>query len=99
MAAKPEMFTDVATVRLGEVSVKVRRLTIKEIREAGLSFKGGKECLGDECERLIKDHVTLADGSDFDPSQLSMRQMQRLVTELVGVPEGGGISDFIGLLS
>ncbi len=91
-------FTDEITLRIGGTSFKVRRLTIAEIRQARVDWQGGKECLDEEYERLVKSHVTLADGKPFDPSALSLPQMQKLVSELVGIPEGSGLTDFIGLL-
>ena len=93
------MFADHVTLRLGDATVKVQRLTVKEIRANGELWQGGKECIGEQYERLIREHVKLADGSEFDPSELSFPQMQKLVAELVGLPEKSTISDFIGLLS
>lgn len=91
-------FADHTTLRLGDQTVKVRRMTIKEIREtrvADVTEKG----LGDELvTRLVESHVSTADGKPLDPSALSLPQMKRLVTELVGIPEGSPISDFIALL-
>lgn len=92
------MFTDTTTLHLGETTLKIRRLTLAEIRQARVDWQSGKECLDEECVRLVKSHVTLADGSPLDPDTLSLPQMQKLVVELVGIPEGSGISDFIGLL-
>lgn len=91
-------FTDEITLRIGGTSFKVRRLTIAEIRQARVDWQGGKECMDEEYERLVQSHVTLADGKKFDPSALSLPQMQKLVSELVGIPEGSGLTDFIGLL-
>jgi DNA repair ATPase RecN len=42
--------------------------------------------------------TTLEDGSKIDIESLSLPQMQTLIKEMVGIPEGSGISDFIGLL-
>ena len=93
------MFCDETTVRFGDVALKVRRLTVAEIRSARVAFQGGKGCLDEEYDRLLREHVTKADtGEPIDPSELSLPQMQKLVSELVGIPEGSGISDFIGLL-
>lgn len=94
-----DMFADYVMLKLGDATVKVRRLTVKEIRENGEIWQGGKECIGEQYERLIREHVKLADGSEFDPSELSFPQMQKLVAELVGLPEKSTISDFIALLS
>ena len=92
------MFCDRTTLRLGEVTVKIRRLTVAEIRAARVSFQGGRELADDEYDKLIREHVTLQSGDPVDPAELSLPQMQKLVSELVGIPEGSGISDFIGLL-
>lgn len=93
------MFCDEAIVDLGGVKLKVRRLTISEIREARLAWQTGVETAIDESyTKLLESHVQLADGSKFDPGELSLPQTQKLVAELVGIPEGSGISDFIGLL-
>lgn len=89
---------DETTVRLGDAAFRVRRLTVAEIRAAGVEWRGGKEALGEEYDRLIRSHVTLEDGSAFDPGALSFPQMQRLINEMVGIPDGEGISSFIGLL-
>ena len=93
------MFADRATIDLDGAKVRITRLTLKEIRETRALFArpdGGT--LDETYTRLITDHATLADGSPLPVEDLSMRQVQRLVTELVGIPEGSGISDFIGLL-
>lgn len=92
------MFCDETIVRFGDVKLKVRRLTVAEIRSARVAFQGGKECLDEEYDRLLREHVTGEDGNPIDPDGLSLPQMQKLVSELVGIPEGSGISDFIGLL-
>lgn len=91
------MFCDEAKVKLGDVSLNVRRLTLAELKAAHLSFRAGY-ALDEGCEKLLREHVTLEDGTPLDPSQLSIPQMQTLINELVGIPEGSGISDFIGLL-
>lgn len=91
------MFCDEAKVKLGDVTLIVRRLTVSELKSARLSFRAGG-AVDDEYSELLKSHVRMEDGSDFDPSQLSIPQTQTLVKELVGIPEGSGISDFIALL-
>lgn len=93
------MFCDEVDISLGGVKLKVRRLTVAEIRQARLAWQTGAETAIDEAyTKLLESHVTLDDGSKLDPTQLSLPQTQKLVAELVGIPEGSGISDFIGLL-
>ena len=92
------MFCDETTLKLGDVTLKVRRLTVAEIRSARVRWQGGKELIDDEYDTIIREHVKKEDGSDIDPSELSMPQMQKLVSEIVGIPEGCRLSDFIGLL-
>lgn len=92
------MFSDTSILRLGDVSLKVRRLTVAEIRAARVRWQGGKELVDEEYERIIREHVRTADGKEIDPASLSLPQMQRLVSEIVGIPEGSRLSDFIGLL-
>ena len=92
------MFCDETTLKLGDVTLTVRRLTVAEIRSARVRWQGGKELIDDEYDTIIREHVKKEDGSDIDPSELSMPQMQKLVSELVGIPEGCRLSDFIGLL-
>ena len=92
------MFCDESTLKLGDVTLKVRRLTVAEIRAARVRWQGGKELIDDEYDDIIRKHVRKDDGSEIDPSELSMPQMQKLVSEIVGIPEGCRLSDFIGLL-
>ena len=92
------MFCDETTLKLGDVTLKVRRLTVAEIRNARVRWQGGKELIDDEYDEIIRKHVRKDDGSEIDPSELSMPQMQKLVSEIVGIPEGCRLSDFIGLL-
>lgn len=91
-------FRERVTVRLGETAVVISRLTLKEVRDAREAFRDDGETFSAVAEGLIREHVRLEDGGEIDPSELTLRQMQTLVTELVGVPEGSGLSDFIGLL-
>ena len=91
-------FADYFTIKLGEVTVKGRRLTVREIRERYADFVGNSLDV-EKCRELIVQHVTLEDGKAFDPDDLSPVQMRKLVGELVLPEEGRGISDFIGLLS
>ena len=91
-------FADYFSLKLGEVTVKGRRLTLKEIQQ---SCAGSSTGLPDaeKCVELISSHVTLDDGDKFDPYELTPGQMRRIVGELILPEEGRGISDFIGLLS
>lgn len=91
-------FADFFTLQLGEVTVKGRRLTVKELR-AGLKGLADGEFDIESAVRMVRDHVTLADGSPFDPEDLSPDQLKQIVVELTLPKEGRGISDFIGLLS
>ena len=92
------MFTEFFTLKLGDVTVKGRRLTLKEIREKRTDLLGSRLDV-DKCVELISSHVTLDDGDKFDPYELTPGQMRRIVGELILPEEGRGISDFIGLLS
>lgn len=92
------MFGDHAQLKIAGVELKVRRMTVAEIRAARVRWQGGKELIDDEYDRIIREHVETADGKEIDPSDLSLPQMQRIVSEIVGIPEGNRLSDFIGLL-
>ena len=92
------MFGDHVTLTVGGETLKVRRMTVAEIRTARVRWQGGKELIDDEYDRIIREHVETADGKEIDPSSLSLPQMQRIVSEIVGIPEGNRLSDFIGLL-
>ena len=92
------MFGDHAQLKIAGVELKVRRMTVAEIRAARVRWQGGKELIDDEYDRIIREHVETADGKEIDPSSLSLPQMQRIVSEIVGIPEGNRLSDFIGLL-
>lgn len=92
------MFTEFFTLKLGDVTVKGRRLTLKEIREKRADLLGSRLDV-DKCVELISSHVTLDEGDKFDPYELTPGQMRRIVGELILPEEGRGISDFIGLLS
>ena len=92
------MFGDHAQLKIAGVELKVRRMTVAEIRAARVRGLGGKELIDDEYDRIIREHVETADGKEIDPSDLSLPQMQRIVSEIVGIPEGNRLSDFIGLL-
>lgn len=93
------MFTDVSTLRVGDVSIKVRRLTLREIREARSDFSSGKDAFGDEAVKLVREHCTIVGSNEpIKPESLSLPQMRLIINELVGIPEGSPISDFIGLL-
>ena len=92
------MFADFFTLKLGDVTVKGRRLSVKEIRDNRAELLSNSLDV-EKCVELIKSHVTLADGDKFDPYDLTPGQMRQVVGELVLPQEGRGISDFIGLLS
>lgn len=92
------MFCDTATVKIGDVTVKVKRLTVAELRKSREIFAEGKECLDEAYTRLIAEHCTLKDGAPVNTDELSLVQLQTLAKELAGVPDGSPLSDFIGLL-
>lgn len=92
------MFCDYAIVKLGDETVKVKRLTISELRKNREIFATGKECLDEAYTRMIAEHCTTSDGKPLDATLLSLPQLQMIAKELAGVPEGSPLSDFIGLL-
>ena len=91
-------FADYFTLRLGDVSVKGRRLSLKELRERHADLLDGNLDV-EKCAELIRSHVTLEDGGKFDPYDLTPGQLRQGVCELILPKEGRGIADFIGLLS
>ena len=92
------MFCDTAKVKIGDETITIKRLTVKELRESREIFAEGKECLDEAYTRLIAEHCRTADGKPVNAEELSLRQLQTLAKELAGVPEGSPLSDFIGLL-
>lgn len=92
------MFCDTAKVKIGDETITVKRLTVKELRDSREIFAEGKECLDEAYTRLIAEHCKTADGKPVNAEELSLRQLQTLAKELAGVPEGSPLSDFIGLL-
>lgn len=92
------MFCDTARVRIGDATIIVRRMTIKEIRESREIFAQGKECLDESYTRLVAEHCKFDDDTPVDPSALSLPQLTKLAKEMAGAPEGSPLSDFIGLL-
>lgn len=92
------MFADYFTMKLGDATVKGRRLTLNELRDGHAEFVEGSLDV-EKCAEVIRSHVTLADGAPFDPFDLTPGQLRELVGELILPKEGRGISDFIGLLS
>ncbi|MBR2983552.1 MAG: hypothetical protein IKC80_10050 [Kiritimatiellae bacterium] len=90
-------FADVFELKLGETLVRGRRLTIRELRENYSALLEDRLDVPRALE-LVREHVTLADGGAFDPEDVSMDQMRRLIAEMTLPEEGRGISDFIGLL-
>lgn len=94
------MFADFATVNVGGVAVKVKRLTLAEIkRDRALLESGDATALDESRTRLIAEHCETADGKPIKPEDLSLPQMRKLMAEMVGLPDEGGLADFIGLLS
>ena len=91
-------FADYFTLKLGDVSVKGRRLSLKELRERHADLLDGNLDV-EKCVELIRGHVTLEDGRKFDPYDLTPGQLRQVVCELILPKEGRGIADFIGLLS
>ena len=96
--ARCAMFCDVATVRIGDETVTVKRLTVGELRKSRALFAQGTECLDEAYTRIVAEHCTTSDGKPVDAAALSVPQLQLLAKELAGVPEGSPLSDFIGLL-
>lgn len=92
------MFADFFTLKLGDETVKGRRLTLGELRDKSAALQAGT-LSAEECAELVRKHVTLLDGSPIDPYELTPGQLRQLVAELVLPKEGRGIADFIGLLS
>ena len=72
-------------------------MTIKELRENWSALMEGRLDVA-AALRIVREHVTLEDGKTFDPEDVSMDQLRRLIAELTLPEEGRGISDFIGLL-
>lgn len=92
------MFADTFTIKLGETTVKGKRLTIREIRENRIADASGGLSV-EQAIKLIKSHATLENGDAVDPEDLTPGQLKKLIGEIVLPEEGRGISDFIGLLS
>lgn len=91
------MFADEFKLKLGDTTVKGRRLTVKELRKNWSAMMDGHLEI-ETAVQLIRDHVRLENGKAFDPEDVSMDQLRRLIAELTLPEEGRGISDFIGLL-
>ena len=92
------MFADNFTIKLGDVTLKGRRLSIKEIRAYHSDAESGSLDIEKSVE-LIRKHVTLGDGGKFDPYDLTPGQLRQLVGELILPKDGRSLSDFIGLVS
>ena len=92
------MFADYFTIKIGDATLKGRRLTLKELKENHDAYFA-KSLNAERCAEMIREHVTLEDGGAFDPYDLTPGQLRKLVGELILPEEGRGISDFIGLLS
>lgn len=91
-------FADCFTLKVGEATLKGRRLTLGELKEKSADLDAGT-LSAEACADLVRSHVTLEDGSSFDPFDLTPGQLREVVAELVLPKEGRGIADFIGLLS
>lgn len=91
------MIADNFKLKLGDTTFKGKRLTIKEIKSNWTLLMEGRLDI-ETSLKLIRDHVTLEDGSEFDPEELSQGQLKEIIAELTLPKEGRGISDFIGLL-
>ena len=91
------MFADVFRLKLGDTMVVGRRLTVKELRENWSALMEGRLDVA-TAVRLIREHVKLESGDAFDPEDVSMDQLRKLIAELTLPEEGRGIADFIGLL-
>ena len=82
------MFADFFTLKLGDVTVKGRRLSLKEIQASRADLLGGTLDV-EKCVALIADHVKLESGDKFDPYDLTPGQLREVVAELV-LPEEKG---------
>lgn len=91
------MFCDKVEVKVGNETVIVTRMTVKEIRTSRELFAEGRECLDEAYTKLVAEHCKTADGKPVDATALSLPQLTQLAKEMAGVPEGP-LSDFIGLL-
>jgi len=91
------MFADEFKLKIGDTVVKGRRLSIKELRANWDAFATGKLDI-ESSIKLIREHVRLEDGTAFDPEEISIDQLRKLIAEMTLPAEGRGISDFIGLL-
>lgn len=92
------MFADYFTLKLGDTTLKGRRLSLREVQENRAAMIGNR-LDAEKCVELIASHVTLENGDKFDPFDLTPGQLRKVVAELVLPEEGRGIADFIGLLS
>lgn len=93
-----DLSDDIVQLEVGSKKLKVRRLTLAEIRRAAKLFASSSSNVDGAYDDLLREHVSLEDGSELDPADLTLPQAQKLVSEMVGIPEGSAISDFIGLL-
>lgn len=91
------MFADKFKLKLGDTTVIGRRLSIKELRQNWTALMEGRLDVP-VAIRLVRDHVKLENGGEFDPEDVSLDQLRKLIAELTLPEEGRGISDFIGLL-
>ena len=91
------MFADVFEITLGDTKVKGRRLSLAELRENWKYLLSGRLDV-DRAEKVIREHVTLEDGTPVDPEEMTQGQIQTLVAEMTLPKEGRAVADFIGLL-
>ena len=91
------MFADKFKLKLGDTTVVGRRLSIKELRQNWAALMEGRLDIPVAIQ-LVRDHVKLENGGEFDPEDVSTDQLRKLIAELTLPEEGRGISDFIGLL-
>jgi hypothetical protein len=92
-------YADYTTHKLGETKVKVRRLTLGEVRENYSYFAAKGAMVDDDALKLIERNVTTMDGGKIAVDDLSLSQLRDLMLKMVGIPEESPLSDFIGLLS
>lgn len=92
------MFADYFTIKVGDVTLKGRRLTLKEIHAHYAEVLCG-QLSAERSVEMIREHVTLVDGTPIDPMDMTPGQVRQVVSEMVLPAEGRGIADFIGLLS
>ena len=91
------IFADAFKLKLGDVTVVGRRLSIKELRSNWDALMENRFDVA-RALQVVRDHCSLEGGGAFDPEDLTMDQLRKLIAQLTLPEEGRGISDFIGLL-